>query len=555
MSNPIIERELIGLLRTRRALVIQTLLAAALAGLVVLRWPSDARVDLTGSGAQQVMRVFSYGLMTLLILLAPVFPATTIVKEKVQGTLALLLNSPMSPWAIYLGKLAGVLGFVVVLMTLSLPTLAACYAMGGVDLFGQVGALYLVLCFVALQYATLGLLVSSHAGSTDAALRMTYGLILVLSVLAMGPHQFLQGTELGVLAQASLLLRSLSPIPAVMEALGQADVGAQGLSAGGGSIRRYVVLAGLTSLAFMVLTARRLNQTMFDRARDQGLVTDERSASVRAFRRFYYLWFFDPQRRSGMIGPLTNPVMVKEFRTRRFGRSHWMMRMIALCVIVSLGLAWMSSLQTMTWGVETVGGIMVLLQVALIVLVTPSLAAGLISSERESGGWTLLQMTPLSTGRIVRGKLMSVVATLLLLLLATLPGYLVMMFVQPALLKQVYQVMICLALTSLLALLASAAVSSCFRRTAAATTVSYALLVTLCAGTMLFWLGRDAPFNHATVEAVLTINPLAAALQVIGAEGFTQYRLLPANWWVMAGLILLSLLVLVARVFRLTRPQ
>ena len=51
--------------------------------------------------------------------------------------------------------------------------------------------------------------------------------------------------------------------------------------------------------------------------------------------------------------------------------------------------------------------------------------SGLISSERESGGWEILQMTPLSVGVIIRGKLMSVVSTLALILCATLPGYLV----------------------------------------------------------------------------------------------------------------------------------
>ena len=35
-----------------------------------------------------------------------------------------------------------------------------------------------------------------------------------------------------------------------------------------------------------------------------------------------------------------NPVMVKEFRSRRFGRSHWTLRLIAFGAILSLASAW-----------------------------------------------------------------------------------------------------------------------------------------------------------------------------------------------------------------------
>ena len=41
-----------------------------------------------------------------------------------------------------------------------------------------------------------------------------------------------------------------------------------------------------------------------------------------------------------------------------------------------------------------------------------------LSSERETGGWQLLQMTPLSAGAILRGKLLSVAWPLFLVLLA-----------------------------------------------------------------------------------------------------------------------------------------
>jgi ABC-type transport system involved in multi-copper enzyme maturation permease subunit len=302
---------------------------------------------------------------------------------------------------------------------------------------------------------------------------------------------------------------------------------------------------------------------MLDRPREAGTITDERSTGAQAYRRLMYLWFFDPQRRSGLIGPLANPVMVKEQRTRKLGRGNWMMRLLGATAVISLALmlaAANASTSRLGGGagdpqaVQKLGGVIVVLQVALIMLLTPALASGLISAERESRGWQLLQMTPMSAVTIVVGKLASVAVILLLLLAATLPGYLVLLYIKPSMSPVVVQVLASLVLTSVMALLVSAAISSLFEKTAAATTAAYVLLIGLCGGTMLIWLGRDAPFGHGLVEAVLRWNPLAAMLDLLGTPGFGQYELVEANWWIMSGLCVTALLVLVVQVWRLTRP-
>ena len=314
-----------------------------------------------------------------------------------------------------------------------------------------------------------------------------------------------------------------------------------------------MLLALVSSAGLMLLTIGRLNHTILDRARPQGVMTDDRPLVQRLLRRLIFL--VDPQRRKAGIGWFLNPIMVKEFRTRRFGRFHWLLRLVAVCAVLSLALTYAATTGTMDWDVETIGGIMVMLQVALIILITPSLAAGLISTERESGGWELLQMTPLSAGLILRGKLFSVVLTLILILFATLPGYVFMIYIQPAVQPQVEVMLICLVLTAAFALVLSAAISSLFRRTAPAMTTAYTLLFGICAGTLLIWLGRDAPFGHTMVETTLTINPMAAALSVIEAPGFAQYRLVPGNWWFIGGASACLLIFLVMQTGRLTRPQ
>jgi hypothetical protein len=285
------------------------------------------------------------------------------------------------------------------------------------------------------------------------------------------------------------------------------------------------MVAGLAAL-----TIRRLNYRMVDRARSSGVVTDDRKSGERLLRRL--LFIVDPQRRKSEIGDTTNPVLVKEFRTRQFGRLHWLLRLIAGCALVSLGLTYATTLGSVDWGAETIGGIMVLMQIVLILLLTPGLA-----------------------GVIVRGKLLSVLATMALILCATLPGYLVMMRINPVMSGQIGRVVVCLVLAAVFAIALSAAVSSFFRRSAPATATAYCLLWLICVGPLLIWLGRDAPFGHMAVSRALLASPLAAALSVIEAPGFAAYDLTPANWWFMGAATIVLLVVLSMRVQFLLRPS
>lgn len=551
--NPIIHRELVGLLRTRWALAIQVGCPLVFSLLILVRWPSDQQIDLAGTRSQQIFALFGYGLLALQLLLAPVFPATAIVQERVRGTLTQLLNTPMRPWSIYFGKLAGVVGFTNLPLVLSLPAVAACYAMGNLSVMGDVVPLYAVLFVANFLFTAIGLWVSSLTASTDSALRTTYGLLLLICVVSLGPYQFLQGSSPGLRLTLAEWARAASPIAAVMEVVQHGNLDRHGLIAATGTLSGYFLISLLMTAAAIIHTIRRLNPRAQERPRPQGVITDDRSRAQRWLRRLFFV--SDPQRRTKPIGDYTNPVMVKEFRSRRFGRSQWMMRMVAVSALASVALTYFAATGTIAWGVETIGGLMVLLQAALIILVTPAMAAGLISAEHESGHWTLLQMTELPAHRIVAGKLLSVAWPAALVLLATLPGYAVMMFIQPVLQPQILRTLATLVLGAAFALLLSAAVSSLMTKTATATLIACGLLVSLWGGTLLFWLGRERPFGHDLVEIALACNPVAAALSIIKQPGFAQYELVPANWYVMAFACAVALAVLTTQTWRLTRPR
>ena len=150
---------------------------------------------------------------------------------------------------------------------------------------------------------------------------------------------------------------------------------------------------------------------------------------------------------------------------------------------------------------------------------------------------------------------MSVAWPLLLLVCGTLPGYVVMATVEPDQFARVQRPVACLGATAVFAVLVSATASSLFRSTAASTAAAYSIVLVTCLGPFLVWLGRDAPFGHPVVEAILVLSPVAAALVSAGMPGFAGYDLLPLNWWLTGSVSLLLLVVLVLRTRQLYRPE
>ncbi|MEO1524429.1 MAG: ABC transporter permease subunit [Planctomycetota bacterium] len=548
--NPLVRREFFGILRSPKAFGTLLALTIVFSIAVLMRWPADGTVDLSGSQSLEVFRIFGYGLLAGIVFLVPAFPATSIVNEKTDGTLALLLNSPLTPISIYVGKLAGILLFAFLVLLASLPAAAACYAMGGIDLFGGLGLLYLVLTLLIFQYATLALLVSSYAQSADAAVRLTYTIVLALLLVTLVPQAFFPGNQ-GPIGQLATWLSSLSPIPVMMQLMGDGSLSSRGLMESPSS-SAFLFLTIVSAMIFAAVTISRLNFRIFDRSKSQGVITDDLGLTARLVRRFVYI--VDPQRRKAGIPWYLNPVMVKEFRCRKFGRSQWLFRLVAVCAVISIVLIFAAATSVTSWGVETIGGLLVVLQVILVVVMTPSLASGLISGERDGGGWELLRLTPLSAAKIVRGKLLSVLWTLLLVLMATVPGYLVMIYIRPQMSYQVQIVMICLAWTVIYTLAISSAMGSLFRSTAVATSATYVTVMLLFLTPLLIWLGRDAPFGHSVVENALTANPVGAALSIIETPGFEGYNLLPGAWIVAGVVSLVMFSIFGLQVWRLTRP-
>jgi hypothetical protein len=130
-----------------------------------------------------------------------------------------------------------------------------------------------------------------------------------------------------------------------------------------------------------------------------------------------------------------------------------------------------------------------------------------------------------------------------------------MVWIAPDLRPQVERAIVCLAFTAVFTMLVSAGIGSLFSRTTASTAVAYVVLLLVSIVPLLIWLGRDAPFGQKTVERALLINPAAAALSALRTPGFTDYDLIPGNWWFLSLAALASLVLLLVQTWRISRPQ
>ncbi len=126
---------------------------------------------------------------------------------------------------------------------------------------------------------------------------------------------------------------------------------------------------------------------------------------------------------------LMNPVLNKEFklRFRSFKSFLGVLFYVFAIGIIVLGIIFVGQLGSMG-GVNPEDSRMMfmvlsVLQLALIVFITPGLTAGVISSERERQTLNMLLTTTQSSTSIIIGKLVSSVAYLLLLMIASLPLY------------------------------------------------------------------------------------------------------------------------------------
>lgn len=153
----------------------------------------------------QFLQAFLGTLSSVTLFVLPILSMSLYAEERKRGTLELLATSPVTNWAVAVGKLLGVLTFFITLLLPMLvyelivlsatsPPLSL-----GVILLGHVG-----LVLLAAAVLSLGMFISSLTDSTILAAIFTFALILVLWVID-GIGQELGGPLGGIFGHLSLL--------------------------------------------------------------------------------------------------------------------------------------------------------------------------------------------------------------------------------------------------------------------------------------------------------------------------------------------------------------
>lgn len=239
-------------------------------------------------------------------------------------------------------------------------------------------------------------------------------------------------------------------------------------------------------------------------------------------------------------------IIVKEIRGRMRGRRAFII--ITIHVLLLAVFAWMfmrileeqnsrlSFGNQVNYASAAIGrGIFIglmLVQTLMVAVLAPAATAGAISSEREHQTLDLLAVTPISSIAIVLGKLVSALAWLFVLILASIPvTALVFVFggVAPDDMIRAYIVLFATVIG-----LGSVGIffSTLTRRTGASTGLTFVATLALVVGSVFVWIflsstteSDSTGLRRQPPEALLYLNPFVAQMDVAcGTEdsGFGQ---------------------------------
>ncbi|MCI0347709.1 MAG: ABC transporter permease [Chloroflexi bacterium] len=232
-------------------------------------------------------------------------------------------------------------------------------------------------------------------------------------------------------------------------------------------------------------------------------------------------------------------IIVKELRGRMRGRRAFVIVTIHVLILALVGWMLMRLNEEMTSNFGFGGGFggnvtfasaaigrgifigLMLLQTLMVAVLAPAATAGAISSEREHQTLDLLTVTPISSLAIVLGKLISALAWLFVLILASIPvTSLVFVFggVAPDDVLRGYIVLFATVIG-----LGSVGIffSTLTRRTGASTGLTFVVTLILVVGSIFvwaFWTGTsESDFTgrrEPPPEALLYLNPFVAQMDV-----------------------------------------
>jgi len=504
---PLMFKDALMALRKKRAILLELLFLGSCFVTAWMLWPQEGIYSLNAQSAHHLFTVLGIGQLALVALFAPAFTSPAFSMERERNTFDLLYGTRMSWFAIVWGKISGSLAFLCLVVLSSIPVVSTCLALGGID-SASVGWFYIILILTALFFGMIGLTVSALSTKTFLAVIYTYIILIVLSVVGVVPGLlFMSKAGMGV---KSVLhhMWSLSPFVA-MASVVQPELLQAGPRVGELPEARtiFTTVSLLLSVGMVGFLFFHLRKCPDPRPHREQLV--DKALLERLTKWPFYL--INPLGHRRMIGRFVNPVLIKELRTMLFGRIVYLVRGMYCCVFVSLVLVFFAALSTYMHAPSVIATLTVSFQVALVLFAAPIFSAPLISSEIESGRFDLLRLTKLSSLRIITGKFESVIIPLAILLVATLPPYLALAYIEPALQKGIIRSTITLGATLLFICSAGIFFSSLSRKTSTSIAATYVVVVLTCVLSLIGLLAQET-FSHAVLQRLFVINPVVTML-------------------------------------------
>lgn len=552
LANPIIKKELLTQLRSRRAGIMLFAFILVLCAIVYLLWPQTGVYSFNAFRSREIFTVFLVGLVLMVLLFTPAFSASAITVEKEKNSFDLLYTSLLRPIDIIFGKLTASISILLLLILSSLPITAVCFLLGGVNASLMIKA-YVVTVLTAVTYGLMGLCCSAAFERTFTATWVTYALILVFTALVWLPSLLLGGT-LPSLNAVWEGIRAASPFSAIFylvrEDLYQSMVRApKEMDVWRVFVQFSVVWSVIELVIFALLMQFR--PAMGSSARLTHY-EDVKTAVKRRLTWPFYL--FDPLRRKRMIRDAANPVFVAEFRRRVLGKPQVFIRGLTACIAMSILLMIAVGATYGWWSPDTLRVVAIIFQLSLVVLIAPSLGASTITTEIESKTLEMLKMSPLPARKLILGKLRATLWFVTIFLVSSVPMFGAFYYLESA---ESYWRLLAWAGMLIMVNITFIALGICcscfFKSTATATGTAYGIAGALCVGTLLSLLAADR-LSYETMFWFMVWNPYAAAIQVM-CDTYLQYPGFHNLWKYHLGafavLTLAALLVAVVRFHRL----
>lgn len=564
--NPVFRKDILGLLRLRRVAAIQIFFIAVLALLLISTWPQGGvmggTVGIAGqeaaaaasAGAQdQLLFGLIVGQIVLLVLFVPGIAAVSLSGEREANTLEMLYASRLSASQIIFGKILSAIGYPVLLLISGLPFVALLNFRGEVDPM-TLSWSYLVLVVTAIFLAMVSLTISAICRQSATALVISYVLVLALCGGVLVPAAIMLEGQAGIYAKVLHYLQSVSPVAAAISLI-RPQTGSFSGQTHGLSPSWEIFLpaaAAATLLSFLILILRLHKPPTTPEA--FGAPTGGSDAERSLGRKIMFL--IDPKKKRRPIGSL-NPLLSKERRTNNLRSGQWMIRIFYGALFLSLGLAVMS----LYGGAEHpdllgyVATVLVAFEVAVVALVSPSLTSSSVSTELEYGTFETLRLTPLTGGQIFWGKFIPSFLPALLPLLALLPGYSAICFIDLAYIAVLWHLLPVLVMAVAFCLTLGLMCSCFTSNTARATVTSYLITAAIFVLPLFAWWAAGEQINAKLAYQLCLPSPLVMALNLLPTPAASREiaNMWPQHMILMAGLCVVMLIISRVRLGMLLR--